>query len=110
MIRTSETLRDHLGYFRNLIRVTRATALVTLMYVLVFALRPAWLLPDVASFARGSVALVLLMTAAATTVFAWARLESGYVAAVTDAASSIAKATNSADAKGESDDTAATRA
>lgn len=84
VIQTSDRLRDHLAYFRNLIRVTRATTVTAAVYCLLFPFAPLRVFPFIETERQGVIALILLDIALFAAGFAWYKLEDGYIASVRD--------------------------
>lgn len=84
IIQSSVPLREHLSYFRNLIRVSRATTISAAAYCLVFPFAPLLVAPFISSTRQGMVFLILIDVLLFGAGFAWFKLEDGYVATVRD--------------------------
>jgi len=92
VIMEGESIRDYMGNFRSLIRVTRSAAVLLLIYT--FA-TPVYLFDSSVPqnmVLSGKIAIILLeLILTALSVYAWFRLVRGYVAAIKDAHDVVVK-------------------
>lgn len=92
VVMEGESIRDYMGNFRSLIRITRATAVLLLIYTLT---TPVYLFGPNAPInigLKGQIAIILFeLILTVSSVYAWFRLVRGYVAAIKDAHNVVMK-------------------
>lgn len=94
VVMEGEAIRDYMGNFRSLIRVTRATTILLLIYAIAIPiyLYGFFVLKEMGGWnAVAIIVFELFLTSSSS--YAWYRLERGYISAVKDAYKVVEKKT-----------------
>lgn len=85
-----ESIRDYIGNFRSLIRVSRACSVLFVIYGLALPFYIFNPMPLIAMNALSKILIILFeFVVLSVSIYAWLRLERGYVSAVCDAYTAI---------------------